>query len=202
VAGAAQATSQTKKKTKNVSSKKTKPKPASTTKAVARRSGRVDWEPNEDDLVRFPPDFWVPPHRIEPPHGVRRPKHFESLVRSFQRHGWRGRPVLVETIGRDGWLGWTSSHRLPAAIQAGVKLVPIVVLDKAAYVRVHGRPKRSFLSETSEDEERLGRLIECGDERAARLMARECGLTPLDAEHLLRRPRRTTGGPPRVAGTE
>jgi hypothetical protein len=177
--------------------KQKKGKRAKTPKKKPKKSS--SWKPNAYDCRSFRPDFWVALERVEPLHEVRSTPKFLALVRSFKKFKWQGRPLLVESVGLAGWLSWTGSHRIAAALAAGIKQVPVILLNKRAYVRVHGRPKRSYLSETVEDEERLGRLLECGDERAARLMARECGLSPLDLEHILREPRRQTGGPPRAS---
>lgn len=171
-------------------------KPATPLRAQPRR--RTAPRPaRPDELDLYPPDFWVEPARVEPVHAVGNTKHFRSVLASMKRDGWQGRPLLVESVGAAGWLAWTGSHRTAAAQALGIP-IPVVVLDKRAYVRVHGRPVRSYLSETVDDVDRLGRLLECGDDRAARLMARECGLTAAAAERALRRPRRRTGGPPRA----
>lgn len=159
-----------------------------------------------EEIELYPPDFYVNPKRIEPPHDVKDSAHLRSIVASFRKHGgWCGRPLLVESVGRAGWLSWTGSNRIKAAWIVGEKIVPeipVVLIDKRAYVHVHGRPKRSYLSETIEDEERLGRLIECGDERAARLMAREVGLDLDATERAIRQTKRKTGGPSRVGSPD
>lgn len=166
----------------------------------------VPYPAHAEELEAYPPDFYVDPDRIEPPHAVRDSAHLRSIVASFRKHGgWCGRPLLVESVGKAGWLSWTGSHRIAGARIVGKKVVskiPVVLINKLAYVRVHGRPKRSYLSETLEDEERLGRLLECGDERAARLMAREVGLDLDETEQAIRRPRRRTGGPSRVGSPD
>jgi len=88
------------------------------------------------------------------------------------RDGWRGRPLLVEVV-REGWLAWTGTHRLSAALCAGVWEVPVVEVNQRLWTKAHGAPFRSMLSETFEDECRLGWLEMTGDKPAIALMRKE-----------------------------
>lgn len=152
-------------------------------------------DPPLPELEVYEPDLWVDKWLVEPPHEVRDRRHLAKLVESLATRGWAGRPLLAETV-RGGWRAWTGSHRLWAARRVErVTEVPVVVLDKRAYVRVHGRPSRSYCSDTFDDEDRLGRLLECGDHRAALLMARELKFRHADAVRLLRRPGRRVADP-------
>jgi len=65
---------------------------------------------------------------IYPPHDVDRPKQYEQIKRSMERHGWRGRAVLAVTYG-DGYMALTGSHRIAAAREAGLATIPALVLD-------------------------------------------------------------------------
>jgi|GEM_PF-3238682 len=158
-----------------------------------KRPTILDADPEVPELEVFEPDFWVDKWLIEPVHEVHDRRFLRRLVADMAKNGWTGRPLLVETV-RKGWRAWTGSHRTWAArLVERVKEIPIVLIDKRSYVRVHGRPKRSYLSDTFDDEDRLGRLLEAGDDRAALLMARECRIP--HAERLLRRAPRRAADP-------
>lgn len=99
---------------------------------------------------------------------------FARLVDGMSRRGWRGRPLLVEEV-EGGWLAWTGTHRLYAALASGVWRVPVVEVDKRRWKKAHGPPPSgtAMLSETFEDECRLGWLLMTGDEPAIELMRYE-----------------------------
>jgi hypothetical protein len=154
-------------------------------------------DPEVPELEIYEPDFYVDKFLIEPVHEVRDRRLLHRLCTDMAKNGWTGRPLLVETV-RGGWQAWTGSHRTWAARRVRrIEEIPIVLIDKRAYVRVHGRPVRSYLSDTCDDEDRLGRFLEAGDDKAALLMARECHIA--DGDRLLRRqPRRAAD--PEVVG--
>ena len=114
----------------------------------------------------------APTHLVEPPHELQDLWDFAELARSMLDDGWRGRPLLVERI-RGGWLGWTGTHRVLAAKVALLPYVPVVEVQKELWVRCHGEPPRSMLSETFEDHCRLGWLKMAGDWPAVALMEAE-----------------------------
>jgi len=85
----------------------------------------------------------------------------------MRKNGWQGRPLLViERESKEPWyVAWTGSHRIAAAIDAGLDEVPCYVLDE------------SLLPEEVDaewghvqDYERLAILRKTGDETAIRLM--------------------------------
>lgn len=56
------------------------------------------------------------------------------LVASMKKEGWRGRRLLVEeakhpSLPRSTFHAWTGSHRIGAAEEAGVELIPCLVIE-------------------------------------------------------------------------
>jgi ParB-like chromosome segregation protein Spo0J len=71
----------------------------------------------------------IDPQEIEPLHGVRDQTLLNNLAAEMKQNGWQGRPLLV--IDREsGYSAWTGSHRISAAIEAGLSLVPCYVIDE------------------------------------------------------------------------
>ncbi len=81
---------------------------------------------------------WVDPRRVLPLHELRRPHHFAELVSRMRRHGWQGRPLLVEVLAdakyrmraSGHFMNWTGTHRLAAARAAGLTRVPVVFVNR------------------------------------------------------------------------
>lgn len=68
------------------------------------------------------------PRVIVPLHEIRDFDKLHDLRRSMEADGWRGRPLLVMMINAE-YQALTGTHRLEAAIQAGLDEVPVVVID-------------------------------------------------------------------------
>lgn len=65
---------------------------------------------------------------IHAPHKVDRPVQYEKIKTSMERHGWRGRRILAVAAG-DGFEALTGSHRIQAAKDAGLNVIPALVLN-------------------------------------------------------------------------
>ena len=113
---------------------------------------------------------WISPERIKPLHQVRNKRLLAELSADMEENGWQGRPLLV--IERESkeprYVAWTGSHRIAAAIEAGLDEVPCYVLDE------------NLLPEEVDaewghvqDYERLAILRKTGDEAAIHLMWQE-----------------------------
>jgi ParB-like chromosome segregation protein Spo0J len=71
------------------------------------------------------------PRAIEPLHEIRDAATLAALTADMQAHGWMGRPLLVLRDGVD--MALTGTHRLGAAIAAGLDAVPCVVIETDDY---------------------------------------------------------------------
>ena len=105
---------------------------------------------------------------VTPLHEPRNRGHLASLTESMQEDGWQGRPLLVIEREKD-FLAWTGSHRIAAALAAGLSQIPCYVvqeceLTKRGYGADHGHV---------EDYERLAILQKVGDETAIHIMWQE-----------------------------
>ena len=110
----------------------------------------------------------IDPEEIEPLHGVRNHTLLSNLAAAMKQSGWQGRPLLV--IDREfGYLAWTGSHRIPAAIEAGLSLVPCYVIHEREFLKRHFHPTIGHVM----DYERLQILKKIGDEVAIRIMWQE-----------------------------
>lgn len=103
------------------------------------------------------------PRDIRPLHNVRTPGLRDELAADMMESGWQGRPLLV-VESESGYQAWTGSHRIAAAIEAGMFEVPCYVISEkmiAKYGDGWG---------LVQDYERLNILRKTGDETAIRLM--------------------------------
>jgi ParB-like chromosome segregation protein Spo0J len=110
----------------------------------------------------------IDPAEITPLHEVRIESLLDGLTADMKENGWQGRPLLV--IKRpSGFLAWTGSHRIAAAIKAGLAAVPCYVLEERKLIR------RGFHATQGHvlDYERLEILRKIGDEQAIHLMWQE-----------------------------
>jgi hypothetical protein len=84
-----------------------------------------------DDVVCLPPGV------IRPIHEPRDPELFAGILSSMREQGWLGRPLLVVPGTAGVYQALTGSHRLAAALEAGLGTVPAIVLpdDVAEKVR-------------------------------------------------------------------
>lgn len=87
--------------------------------------------PDLGDIVCLAPGL------IRPIHEPRDPKLFGRLLRSMRERGWLGRPLLVVPAVLGVYQALTGSHRLAAALEAGLDTIPAIVLpaDVAEKVR-------------------------------------------------------------------
>jgi hypothetical protein len=109
----------------------------------------------------------IDPEEIEPLHGVRNHALFDDLTASMKENGWKGRRLLV--IDRESeYLAWTGSHRIAAAREAGLAVVPCYALDEQELL------KRGFdCDQPIMDYQRLEILKKIGDKDAIHLMWQE-----------------------------
>lgn len=71
----------------------------------------------------------ISPTLIQPPHGVAPSPKLGNLIESMVLNGWTGRPLLL--VNGDAWTG---SHRLAAAVAAGLEAVPCFAVEVPAAV--------------------------------------------------------------------
>ena len=76
----------------------------------------------------------IDPEQIEPLHEVRNRAILDGLTADMKENGWRGRPLLVIERESD-YVAWTGSHRIAAAIEAGLALVPCYVVDEGELLK-------------------------------------------------------------------
>jgi ParB-like nuclease domain. len=118
---------------------------------------------NQVDLIAS-----IDPEEIEPLHEVRIKALFDDLTASMKENRWQGRPLLVIERESD-YVAWTGSHRIAAAIEAGLSLVPCYVLDERELLKRGFHPVIGHVT----DYERLEILRNIGDEAAIHLMWQE-----------------------------
>ena len=121
----------------------------------------------------------VPIDKINPLHEVRNEDKLVKLTEAMKQEGWKGRPLVVEPLG-EGYQAWTGSHRLPAAKEAGIETIPVLVIDfdkVVAVMRGWGYEldelRHGIGDSLIEDEDRYDILMEAGDKEAAKLMHEE-----------------------------
>lgn len=81
--------------------------------------------------------------KIKPPHEIDNFAKLENLKSSILKSGWRGPPLIV-----NGDQALTGTHRLAAAKQIGLRLVPVVelsVLDESDLTQISANPSRAEL---------------------------------------------------------
>jgi hypothetical protein len=73
------------------------------------------------------------PEILDPPHAPLDRERRRAIDASMKKHGWRGRPLLAARHGlpeAEATLTClTGSHRIAAARKAGIKAVPVLVVD-------------------------------------------------------------------------
>jgi ParB-like chromosome segregation protein Spo0J len=106
----------------------------------------------------------VNPADIKPLHTVRNPALVDRLAADMTENGWQGRPLLA-IQGKLGYVAWTGSHRIAAAIKAGLQDVPCYVIDETLLLQ-HGEDSKSGVM----DYERLAIIRKIGDDTATHLM--------------------------------
>lgn len=129
------------------------------------------------------------PRWIESPHEVRDTAKFDRLVDSMKREGWGGRPLLVEHIESSAYMGWTGSHRIAAAMEAGIEEVPAYAVDAEALdamAEAEPRWERDYYGlwagAALDDWERVEMLRAAGDAPSAYLAEQEVVENELEDE--------------------
>lgn len=128
---------------------------------------------NTGDLSKFQDVVeYMNPKRIVPPHQVESAEKLNAITQSMKSEGWVGRPILYYDVGQ-GPEALTGSHRIQAAIKAGVNEIPVVKVsgDIGNYVDEFG----TAINELKDlDAKQVSRwLKKYGDETAASLMELE-----------------------------
>ena len=71
----------------------------------------------------------IAPEDLCPLHAAHDKRKLNSLASDMRRHGWRGRPLLV-IQRQESYFAWTGSHRIAAAMKAGLEAVPCYVVQE------------------------------------------------------------------------
>lgn len=102
------------------------------------------------------------PWDVRPPHEATSVRKLRTFSSSMLTRGWIGRP-LVAVPAVTGLQALTGSHRLAAARKAGMKEIPVYVIDTA------GRP----VDVPGDDRTWLGLVARLGDPEATEIMRQE-----------------------------
>lgn len=116
------------------------------------------------------------PGKIKPVHEIRDEERFNRLVDSMRKNGWQGRPILALETGDDEYQGWTGSHRLPAAQEAGLDEIPTVIIswdDFQKAADAQGRDVFDALDHLYDDQDKIKFLDDGGLHIQAELMREE-----------------------------
>lgn len=119
---------------------------------------------------------WLSPRRIRPVHSLDSEAAVARFLRSLRANGWRGRPLLAETVTPGWYQAWSGTHRLAAARRAPLARVPVVLVDLAKWVRAYGRPVGCALDETRDERDGWAMLWQAGDREAAALLRDELAM--------------------------
>jgi ParB-like chromosome segregation protein Spo0J len=71
----------------------------------------------------------IAPEDLRPLHAAHDKRKLNSLALDMRKHGWRGRPLLV-IQRQEAYIAWTGSHRIAAAMKAGLEAVPCYVVQE------------------------------------------------------------------------
>ncbi len=112
---------------------------------------------------------FIDPEEIVPPHPAFRDLRW--LVADMVENGWQGRPLLVIDTG-DEYVAWSGSHRISAAIEAGLEAVPCYVIPESTIVSATDGAVDAKNGHVM-DYERLEILIRVGDEAGIEIMRQE-----------------------------
>lgn len=110
----------------------------------------------------------IDPREIATLHGVRNRRLLRELTAGMKAEGWHGRPLLVVERA-NGYLAWTGSHRVNAALAAGLSNVPCYVLPESKLLKHGVDAEWGHVM----DYERLEILRQIGDETATLIMWQE-----------------------------
>ena len=107
----------------------------------------------------------IPPCDITPLHKTTHPRLVASLASDMRDNGWEGRPLLVIKAA-SGYIAWTGTHRIAAAIEAELPTVPCYIINEKKLTR-HGF---DAVSGHVMDYERHAIMVKVGDSEGIRLM--------------------------------
>ncbi len=128
----------------------------------------------------------IDPRRILTLHKIKRPQDLRLLIDSLRRDGWSGRRLLVEEYRPGHYQAWTGSHRLAAARRAGLRRIPVLVIDLKKWVKCWGPIEDEFAVDDvhgGDDEDKYMELLQAGDRIAANLMRQEIEMNWSAEEH-------------------
>lgn len=119
-------------------------------------------------------------YKIVPPHEVRDAEKLAALTEDMAAHGWTGRAILAINTG-DGYAALTGSHRIAAAMAAGLDEIPAYVIDISDHVVGDDGDCEACgpdcwvaaLVDAIDDQDREGALSRCGDAMAIALFGEE-----------------------------
>jgi ParB-like chromosome segregation protein Spo0J len=110
------------------------------------------------------------PKKITPNHEIRDPRKVAKLATSMRRNGWIGRPIIVVGDESQGdCRALTGTHRIAAAIAAGLDDIPVYWLDVPtveAWERIDG---------AQEQEDILAAIMDI-DKTAGKIYRQEPGI--------------------------
>jgi ParB-like chromosome segregation protein Spo0J len=106
----------------------------------------------------------IPPEDLRPLHAVHDERKLNSLASDMRKHGWRGRPLLV-IQRQEAYFAWTGTHRIAAAMKAGLEAVPCYVVQED---QLQGEVDANWGH--VEDRERLKAIRQTEDATAIRIM--------------------------------
>lgn len=119
----------------------------------------TDWrkQPTETTTAGTKPDYEVNARHIMPVNPVADLAKMEAIAHSMEKEGWKGDPVLAYYAG-DNLQALTGSHRIHAAIEAGVD-VPVSIVDLSRFDKFDLQQ----LQDIRGDDERLIFLQDLGE---------------------------------------
>jgi ParB-like chromosome segregation protein Spo0J len=117
---------------------------------------------------------------IIPLHGVHDPEKLKKLTASMEDCGWQDRPILCLDFG-DRVQALTGSHRIAAAVAAGIDKIPAYVVDVTDHIcnddgeciLCGSECWVAMVMDGIDDDDRLAALRESGDAEAIRLLEQE-----------------------------
>jgi hypothetical protein len=94
-----------------------------------------------------------------------------ELEESMMTNGWLGRPLLVIETSKGDYFAWTGSHRLAAAMSAGMENIPCYVVLESLISSEEIDAQSGHVM----DYDRFNAVLKTGDENAISLMRIEMG---------------------------
>lgn len=122
----------------------------------------------------------INPQSITPLHGVKDTDKLAALGESMTE-GWQGRPLLAIDLGNNDIQAITGSHRIAAAIDAGLDRIPVYIIstedhitDEDGNCEVCGEECWvEMLMDGTDDSDRVTALKLSGDSTALEIMQQE-----------------------------